>query len=113
MWRYIIKRLFYFVPTLFIISVVAFFLSRFTPGDPIACGSSGLDLDSFGIGFYSDSYQKIYKDEALRKGLDRPLFYFSFHAQSIPDTLYRILSRLSIDYRKAWHCHRGCRFGHE
>ncbi|MBK6292177.1 MAG: ABC transporter permease [Ignavibacteria bacterium] len=36
MWRYLVKRVLLFIPTLFIITVISFAVSRLAPGDPAA-----------------------------------------------------------------------------
>lgn len=36
MWQYILKRILLFIPTLFIITVISFGISRLAPGDPVA-----------------------------------------------------------------------------
>ncbi|MCX6141138.1 MAG: ABC transporter permease [Candidatus Kapabacteria bacterium] len=36
MWRYLVKRILLFIPTLFIITVISFGVSRLAPGDPAA-----------------------------------------------------------------------------
>ena len=35
MWKYILKRIFYFIPTILGISIIVFALIRFIPGDPV------------------------------------------------------------------------------
>lgn len=91
MLRYFGTRILTFIPTLLIISIIAFGLSRMTPGDPVACGNN--DLGETGLGFRQDPayLEKIYEEEAKEKGLDRPYFYFSITSAAHPDTLYRIL----------------------
>ena len=86
------RRLLLFVPTLLIISLVAFGLSRLAPGDPIQCGTQ--DLLEHGLGANSyESARTRYREEARRKGLDKPPFYLAIRPAAYPDTLYRILER--------------------
>lgn len=87
MLKYLFKRILIFIPTLFVISLIAFWLSKLAPGDPVeACqgsqGPSGLEASELSI-----------RNIARRMGLDKPAFYLSFTSAAYPDTLYKIESR--------------------
>ncbi len=78
---YIIKRLFLIIPTLVLISLLAFFLSRMVPQDPVIAelnkrgqGEGGVDISE---------YEKIYNSLELNK----PEFYFSIVPKHYPATL--------------------------
>ena len=80
MWQYLLKRLILFIPTIFVVSVATFFLSKMTPGDPVAA-------------HFMDGYTELdYELEAQRRGLDQPSFYFSIQSAAYPDTLYKIVN---------------------
>ena len=79
MWRYISKRILLFIPTIFLVSVTTFFLSKIASVDPIN-QSEASTLTDF-----------RYENEARIRGLDKPNFYFSLTSQAYPDTLHRIL----------------------
>jgi peptide/nickel transport system permease protein len=72
MWQYILKRVLLFLPTLFIITVISFGISRMAPGDPAAAkvgvGSEG------GMGERSTINEKTV--ELIRKQwhLDKPVW---------------------------------------
>lgn len=72
MWQYILKRTLLFIPTLFIITVISFGVSRLAPGDPAAAkvgvGSEG------GMGEGSSINEKTI--ELIRKQwhLDKPVY---------------------------------------
>jgi len=89
MWQYILKRLILFIPTIFLVSVVTFFLSKMAPGDPVA-------------EHFRDGYTEVdYQLEAKRRGLDKPSFYFSIQTAAYPDTLFKILNpekRKTVEY---------------
>jgi peptide/nickel transport system permease protein len=87
MREYIIRRLLIFLPTLLIISFLAFYLSRITPGDPvlIALGQAAEETD--GTAIQSQAYVQMRQ----QLGLDKPLFYFAVMPYALPDTLYRII----------------------
>lgn len=91
MWRYILKRLLYFIPTLLVISLLAFALSKMAPGDPVEMllrGESNFQTGPLGeIGVSN----RLYRQTAANLGLDKPAFYFSLAPASYPDTLSRIL----------------------
>lgn len=106
MLKYIFKRVLFFVPTIFAISLLTFILMSSAPGDPAelmlnrAVGGDG--------GQASDKLagDKAYNMVRKRLGLDLPLFYFSFSNLASTDTLHRIgkidhrktLDRLTSDY---------------
>lgn len=106
MFKYVLKRLLYFIPTLFIISLFTFMLSKWAPGDPVdlrlkggmSASSSGLSAKLAG--------EQAYNDMSDKMGLNLPVFYFTITSKAFPDTLYRIrrlnerqtLTRLIEDY---------------
>lgn len=91
---YVIKRLFIFIPTLLVISLLAFGLSKCAPGDPIdnfAPIDQGLSL----------SDQKA--DEiANRLGLNKPAFYFAIRPKAYSDTIFRVSRRLNRENLNAF-----------
>ena len=92
MLRYFIKRIFIFLPTLIAVTLLAFGLSKMTPGDPIECHLPLSEMSE------SSSANKIdlereYRRTAQSLNLDLPSFYFNFTAAAYPDTLYRILNK--------------------
>lgn len=87
---YLIKRILLMLPTLVVLSLVAFGLSKLTPGDPLdsvdaASQASGL---SPLLGQERDMLEK-----AKFLGLDKPNFYVAFSAAAYPDTLHKILRK--------------------
>lgn len=77
MLAYLIRRILLAIPTLLVISLATFALSRFTDTDPV-------QID------YSEN-PTAYLAKARTLGLDQPSFYFSFTNRALPDTLHRIL----------------------
>jgi hypothetical protein len=94
---YLLRRLLLFLPTLLVVSVVIFFLSRLSPGDPIIqfIGDPFEEVGRGGVGL--DRAELEYAAGAQRLGLDKPLFYLQLTGAAFPDTLYRILR---MDHRK-------------
>lgn len=92
MFQYIIKRVLIFIPTLLIISLVAFGLSKLAPGDPVELITKG-GLGAGESGQASDmlATEQLYKETAERLGLNKPVFYCSFSPAAYPDTLYKII----------------------
>jgi peptide/nickel transport system permease protein len=88
MLKYIVKRIFIFIPTLIAISLITFAIGVNAPGDPVetilnkqqgeASSSKGLVDES------------AYISLRHKLGLDLPLFYFSITNSTASDTLYRI-----------------------
>ena len=97
MWKYILKRLVYFIPTLLVISLLAFALSKMAPGDPVEMrlrGESNFQTGPWGeIGVSN----RLYRQTATNLGLDKPVFYLSLLPASHPDTLSSILIK---DHRR-------------
>lgn len=77
MLSYLIRRILLAIPTLLVISLATFTLSRFTDTDPVR-------ID------YMEN-PTAYLSKARNLGLDRPQFYLSFRNQALPDTLHRVL----------------------
>jgi peptide/nickel transport system permease protein len=88
MFKYIVKRLLYFIPTLIAISIITFIISVNAPGDPV---ESMLNKSS-GEGQLSENlaYEASYSELRHRLNLDLPLFYFSINSASSCDTLFKI-----------------------
>lgn len=89
MLRYIGRRLFLFIPTLFVILLISFQLSRNVPGDPVYNEMDrqfqrGGGMDAFLI---DKEYQRI----SHTMGYDQAEFYFSLTSVAYPDTLHRIV----------------------
>ncbi|MGK0363417.1 MAG: peptide/nickel transport system permease protein [Saprospiraceae bacterium] len=88
MLKFLFKRFLLFIPTLLIISLISFGLSRVPAGDPVDnCFDPSGEIDSR----YSYEYaENAYKERAKDLGMHLPTFYCSFTAQAYPDTLYKI-----------------------
>ncbi len=100
MLGYLIKRISFFIPTMLVISMVAFGLSKLTPGDPIECGS-GLTEFSERYSVFNADYEKIYRKTAKEKKLDLPNFYFNINPYNHPDTLHRIVLKTDREHCKS------------
>lgn len=75
MFKYIIKRIFIFIPTMLAISLLTFMLSVSVPGDPVELMMNG------GSGDNGQSASKIAGEQAFIEkrhalGLDLPVFIF-------------------------------------
>lgn len=83
MQKYILKRLLLFIPSLWIITLLGFYLSKLAPGDPVVLALGETEQERI-----ANDISYIQKRKEL--GLDKPLFYFSIAALSESDTLYKI-----------------------
>ncbi|MDX2001575.1 MAG: ABC transporter permease subunit [Chitinophagales bacterium] len=91
MFQYILKRLLFFVPTLFIISIFSFGLSKLAPGDPVELRlKGGMQGASSGQLAEKQAGERAYIELSEKMGLNLPAFYFSLTSQAYPDTLYKI-----------------------
>ncbi len=92
MLLYVLRRLAWFVPLFFLISFLAFGLSKLAPGDAVE------QMNEKGMGMVSDNtplerIDLIYQQTAERLGLDKPTFYINLTTAAQSDTLYRILRK--------------------
>ncbi|MFM7079806.1 MAG: ABC transporter permease, partial [Bacteroidota bacterium] len=81
MVKYTLVRLFWFIPGVFIVSLLAFVISVNAPGDPVdvmMAGEAEADMDEPGMEV------AIRKEWRERLGLDLPLFYISLTSLSTP-----------------------------
>ena len=92
MEKYILKRILIFIPTLIVISLLAFIISLNSPTDPVEklVQSAANDSD---INAESSATEKLRSEVRKRLGLDLPVFYISFGSIAECDTLYRITDR--------------------
>ncbi len=72
-----------FIPSLWIVTLLGFYLSKLAPGDPVALALGETDQDRI-------INENAYIQKRKELGLDKPLFYFSIAAWSESDTLYKI-----------------------
>ena len=87
MFGYIVKRLLFFIPTLFVVSLFVFILNEHTPGDPV---EKMLKNSRKSMYYSPDWYQREYRTMQRKMNLDKPMFYFSISSVAYPDTLYKI-----------------------
>ena len=88
-YKYIVRRILLFIPSLFAISLLAFIISINAPGDPVEAFFEGAKTGKSG----TLAGKKIEEDKkALRHelGLDLPVFYVTMTSLATPDTLYKI-----------------------
>jgi peptide/nickel transport system permease protein len=92
MLKYILRRLLFFIPTLIIISLLAFIISINAPGDPLdIVVSSSQNGGESGEMKANQSIQKEYWRKKL--GLDLPVFYCGIKSFAEPDTLYKVFDK--------------------
>ncbi len=91
MFAYLLKRLLLFVPTLLVVSMLSFGLSRLAPSSQVV---DYLQQDPFSIVSTPNDLliaEKKYRDAASVLNLDKPAFYCAVTSRATPDTLYKIL----------------------
>ncbi|MCS6934526.1 MAG: ABC transporter permease [Chitinophagales bacterium] len=94
MFKYVIKRIVYFIPTLAIIALVTFALSKMAPGDPVKLALGNKDTGGeAGQAAEKIASEKAYAAMAEKMGLHLPAFYFSITTGAVPDTIYRYIKR--------------------
>jgi len=95
MFKYIAKRVAYFIPTLLIISLITFGLSKITPGDPVklALGNRDSGGDA-GQALEKMASEKAYYEKAENLGLNLPTFYFALTSSAQPDTMHKFVKKV-------------------
>lgn len=91
MLSYILQRIAIFIPTLFVISLAAFALSKMAPGDPVDLLLKGQSGESGQKDLKSS--ESTYREKAEQLGLDLPVFYFGLSSAAFPDTMYKIVKQ--------------------
>jgi peptide/nickel transport system permease protein len=93
MLKYIFKRVFIFIPTLFAISLIAFVISINAPGDPVDSLFTGGQGNSENASLQTENM--LQQKNVLRHqlGLDLPVFYFTLSNIATPDTLYKVFDK--------------------
>ncbi len=90
MGAYFLRRVLFFVPTLFLITLLSFLISQSAPGDPVEqmlsgrAGSGGEQLAE------RQATQQAYLQKRQELGLDLPIFYFAITPLAEPETLHHI-----------------------
>lgn len=90
MTAYLLRRLLFFIPTLFLITLFSFLISQSAPGDPVEqmlVGRAGAGGDQLAE---RQASMQAYMEKRRELGLDLPVFYFAFAPLAEPETLHRI-----------------------
>ena len=91
MFLYLFKRILLFIPTLVLVSFLAFGLSKCTPGDPVEQYLEFRGVVDDGGYQSAKNRERRYQQTAQLLNLDKPNFYFTFTSAAYPDTLYRYI----------------------
>ena len=89
MFKYIIKRILIFIPTLIAISLLAFIINISAPADPVEKLTNSADKEG-AANQQSDATKKVKQELRKKLGLDLPIFYISFGSLSDCDTIYKL-----------------------
>lgn len=94
MFKYIVKRLLFFIPTLFAITLFAFILGKLAPGDPVNLRlKGGMSGSSTGQLSEKQAGEQAYYELSEKLGLNLPVFYFVPTSKAYPDSLYKIINK--------------------
>lgn len=88
MLKYTLQRIIYFIPTLLVISIIVFLLSKITPSDPVETYLN-INAESSNTSISDELYQQT----AHQLGLDKPVFYFTLTSKAFPKDLYTIIRK--------------------
>ena len=97
MTSYIIKRIILMIPTIFMITIISFGISRLAPGDPAKMKAGvGAGQQDMSTGQGEDLNKEILKLIRKQWNLDKPLFYFSIFEEKDNNNPKSLLSRLTF-----------------
>ena len=91
MFSYLLKRLLLFIPTLIVVSILSFGLSRMAPSNQVV---DYLQEDPFGVISRQNDLllaERKYRAATEVLNLDKPAFYFTITSKAYPDSLYKTL----------------------
>ena len=92
MLLYIIKRILIFIPTLFLISLLAFVISINSPADPVEQLTRAASMEG-GVEDKNSAENSIKNEIRKKLGLDLPVFYLSLASWADCDTLHLITDK--------------------
>lgn len=92
MLRYLVKRVLWFIPTLFAITLLGFIITLQAPGDPVDALLKASGNENGEMNYANTEAQRRLWRHKL--GLDLPVFYISVTSAAEPDTLYKIPDNL-------------------
>ncbi len=90
MIAYLLKRLLLFIPTVIVVSLIAFALSKIAPGDPVELRNTASNTP---VAASPMQAERMYRETAHSMGLDKPAFYFALSSAAYPKELYQVLRR--------------------
>ena len=97
MTGYILKRIALMIPTIFMITIISFGISRLAPGDPAKMKAGvGAGQQDMSTGQGEDLNKEILKLIRKQWNLDKPLFYFSIFEDQDDSDPKSLLSRLTF-----------------
>ncbi len=98
MLTYLLKRISTLFLSLWIISVCLFFLQKNASVDLVMLQNKARSNGSFYV--HPLAAEKVYRTEAVRLNLDKPLFYFYMQPAMFPDTFYKVQYPEAIKIQK-------------
>jgi len=101
MIKSLLRKFFFAFLWLWVISILAFWLSKQVPGDEVLDYLS-IENDAFSKSLNPHQQREAYQQAAHRRGLDLPLFYFSLHKGLYPPFLSTIFPEEDRNAVKGW-----------
>ena len=101
MVKSLLRRLLYTLLLLWIISLIAFWLSQQVPGD-VVMDYISIDDRGYHVSSSPLEHRIAYARVAKKRGLDLPEFYISVNPGNYPDSINRILPREDRNVVKKW-----------
>lgn len=99
MTRYILSRLLWAIPTLFLISLISFWISNLSATDPL---EKLLRTDAESVSGNTQLSDDMRKEWQKKLFLDLPSFYFSLQPLAFPDSLHRVVSKSERKVLRKW-----------
>ena len=97
----LIRKTIYAFLWLWVISILAFWLSKQVPGDEILDYLS-IETTAYSTALNPDQQREAYAHVAKKRGLDLPYFYFSIHKGYYPKSLFSLFPVEDREAVKSW-----------
>ncbi|HEX5111213.1 MAG TPA: ABC transporter permease, partial [Saprospiraceae bacterium] len=101
MVKSLFRKFFFALLWLWVISILAFWLSKQVPGDEVLDYLS-IENDAFSQSLNPYQQREAYQQAAHKRGFDLPLFYFSLHKGIYPQSLQTIFPEEDRRAVKGW-----------
>ena len=98
MLNYLIRRILLIIPTLFVITILSFAISRLAPGDPAELKAGIGSSQNLSTGEGNDLNERMIQLIRKQWNLDKPMFYFSLFKKIDDEHPKSLFNRLNLKW---------------